>query len=651
MPEKERCLQCFKDFLNGTSTDAYRFLGAHRRRRGGKTVTVFSVWAPKARAVSVIGDFNNWDAAASPAKKHGEFFITEIPGVKKYDKYRFVITGADSVVREKSDPYAFHAETSPQNASKFFDIGGYKWGDGDYIDARNKKDIYSSPMNIYEVDLSSWRKYPDGSFFGYKKAAEELADYVKKMNYTHIELLPLTEHPFGGSWGYQVTGYFAPTSRYGTPHDFMAFVDIMHQNGIGVILDWVPAHFPKDGFGLYEFDGGFLYESPDPFKREVEGWGTRAFDYSNPSVRSFLISSALYWLREYHVDGLRVDAVASMLYLDYGRERGQWRPNIYGSNENLEAVDFIKKLNEAVFAEFPNALMIAEESTAWPMVTGPTYSGGLGFNFKWNMGWMNDTLKYISQEPVYRKYNQGALTFSFYYAFSENFILPVSHDEVVHGKCSLINKIPGSYEEKFATLRAFLGYMTAHPGKKLLFMGQEFGQFIEWDYTKELDWLLLDYDAHRRMQLFTMELNRFYLESPPLYQIDRSWEGFSWIANDDTEGSTVIFRRFDKAKNELTVICRFCDIGCDNYRFGVPFPGEYEVVFSSDDCVYGGSGRLCSGMKAASENIPMHGSDQSVSFNLPPLCTVFLRYSGPRIKRLAGRIKKEKLSDKQYLKG
>ena len=618
-PKKETPLSLF---LKGQNFKAYEFLGCHRHTRDEKDGFVFRVWAPHAKSVRVVGDFNGWDTDTKPMEKLSggiwEYFSAK-PEI--YDCYKYYIERADGSFVYKSDPYAFHMETRPANASKVYPLEGYRWKDSAYRSGKSNKKYLQNPVNIYELHFGSWKRHEDGSLFSYLEMADRLIPYVKKMGYTHIELMPISEYPFDPSWGYQVTGYYAPTSRYGTPLDFMKFIDRCHQAGIGVILDWVAAHFPKDENGLYEFDGQCLYEYADPLKNEHPDWNTRIFDYGKNEVICFLISNAVYWIEKYHIDGLRVDAVASMLYLDYGKRDGQWRANIHGSNENIEAIAFLRKLNTAVFEASKSVLMIAEESTAFPMVTKPGYDGGLGFNFKWNMGWMNDMLEYMSLDPLFRKNKHKNITFSLTYAFSENYILPLSHDEVVHGKCSMIGKMPGDYDEKFHQLRAFYGYMMAHPCKKLNFMGNEFAQFIEWDFSKELDWNLLEFDRHRQMQEFVRQLNFFYLEHAALWQNDTDWEGFDWISNDDNEQSIIAFRRIDKKKNELIAVCNFCPVKREHYRIGVPVPGDYCPVFSSDAEEFGGTGTEL--VTVQSDDIPMHGYSQSVELTIPPVSAVY----------------------------
>ena len=606
--------------------NAYEYFGSFYSEES----TLFRVWAPGADTVSVVGDFNGWNGYNNVMQRSetGTFEL-RIPNIKIYDNYKYAITKGDTTVL-KADPYARHFETPPGTCSKVYS-DGYEWKDEKWQNSKKNKNIYESPVNIYEVHLGSFRRHSDTTVLSYKEVAEELSKYVKEMGYTHVELMPVTEYPFDGSWGYQVSGYYAPTSRYGTPEDFKYFVDIMHKNGIGVILDWVPAHFPKDEPFLYRFDTTPLYEYSDERKGLHKEWGTAVFDFGKVEVMNFLIGSACYWLKEYHIDGLRVDAVASMLYLDYGRRDGEWLPNSYGGREHLEAVEFLRRLNEAAFSVNENVLMIAEESTAWPMVTKPRDDGGLGFNFKWNMGWMNDMLRYTSLDPLFRKHHHDCLTFSFFYAFSENFILPISHDEVVHGKCSLINKMPGDYDMKFAGLRAFYAYMMAHPGKKLLFMGQEIAQFIEWDYKKQLDWFLTDYDAHKNMQQYCKSLNKLYLSAPPLYEIDYSWEGFNWISNDDYNQSVISFRRIAKDGSEIIVVCNFVPVERTDYRIGVPENGNYKIIFSSDYKEFGGSTEKNNAL-IKSEKEEMHGYKNSISLKLAPMSVMYLK-SNKRTKK------------------
>ena len=610
-------------FYQGKNTQAYKFFGAHSAENEGEYY--FRVWAPHARSVSVVGDFNNWDRTVNKAELISDgVWEAKLANLAQFTAYKYSIETAKGNVILKADPYATHAETRPNTASKIFE-SSFEWTDEKWFKSKKKASIYKSPVNIYEVHLSSWKQYDDGNFLNYVEFAKNIIPYLKEMSYTHIELMPLAEYPFDGSWGYQVTGYYAPTSRFGTPDDFRKMVNMFHEAGIGIILDWVPAHFPKDAYGLYEFDGGFCYEYEDARKREHYTWGTRVFDYGKGEVRSFLISNACYWLSEFHLDGLRVDAVASMLYLDYDRRDGEWMKNIYGGNENLEAVEFLKLLNESVFAQNPDTLMIAEESTAWPLVTKPTDIGGLGFNFKWNMGWMNDMLSYMSLDPIYRAFNHDKLTFSFFYCFSENYILPISHDEIVHGKCSMINKMSGEYEQKFAQYRAFLAYMTAHPGKKLLFMGQEFGQIKEWDYKTGLDWQLIDeFDSHKKLHNYSKDLNKFYLENSPFWQNDDSWQGFSWISHDDYKQSVIAFRRVDDDGTEIVAVCNFVPVDREDYRIGVPYPGKYVEVFNSDDEKYGGKG-MANGT-VDTEEIIMHGYDHSITLKIPAFSVLYFKH-------------------------
>ena len=611
-------------FKQGNNFEAYRFFGAHMERQGDREGVVFRTWAPHAKAVCIVGDFNSWVPGSHPMQQLEDTGVWEafVPGIQEYDVYKYCITTQSDELLFKADPYAFHAETRPSNGSKVYNLEGYQWQDGEWEAKQKKADPINGPMNIYELHAGSWKVKENGDPYNYSELADQLIPYLQYMGYTHVELLPVTEHPFDGSWGYQVTGYFAPTSRYGTPKDFMNFVDKCHQAGIGVIMDWVPAHFPKDAFGLYMYDGAPCYEDPNPRRGEHKEWGTMVFNYGMPEVESFLVSSALFWIEQYHIDGLRVDAVASMLYLDYNRRDGEWEANIHGGKENLEAIAFLRKLNSTVLGRHPHKLMIAEESTAWPMVSKPAEDGGLGFNFKWNMGWMNDMLSYMSTDPLFRAGNHNKVTFSFFYAFSENFVLPISHDEVVHGKGSLINKMPGEYQDKFANLRTFYGYMMAHPGKKLLFMGQEFAQFSEWNEAKGLDWMLLEYDSHRQMEAYVRDLNHFYTEHPELWEVDYSWEGFQWIVPDDNQQSVIAFLRRDAKGKMIMVVCNFNPIERVDYQMGVPNPGTYKELLNSDDVKYGGGGVHNPAKRTRKK--PMHGFDQSIQLTLPPLSTVYL---------------------------
>ena len=612
-------------FHTGDSVRAYDFLGAHLVNRNDKNGVVFRVWAPTARSVSVAGDFNNWNNEANYMYNIGygvwEVFVE---GVKEFCTYKYCIESEYGDRLMKADPYAFHAQTRPGQASVVYDIESYSWNDSEWFNKRKENNISSSPMNIYEIHAGSWRKYPDGNFFNYQKLADELIPYLKEMHYTHVQLMPIMEYPYDGSWGFQTTGYYAPTSRYGTPSDFMAFVDKLHGEGIGVILDWVPSNFPTDDFGIARFDGSPLYESNDPKTSKRDSWGTCLFNYARFEVTSFLVSCAMFWLDKYHIDGLRIGALSSMLYLDYGKSEGEWEPNKFGGKENLDAVDFVKRLNTAVHMYHPDVMMFAEENTSWPKLTHKIEDGGLGFDFKWNMGWMNDMLHYMSLNSMWRPFNHDSLTFSFYYAFSEKFLLPISHDEVSHGKGSLIKQMPGKYDEQFAGVRAFITYMYAHPGKKLVFMGTEIGQFDEWNHEEAIQWDLLEFEKHKKLRTFFKELNKFYLDCKPLYELDTVWKGFDWIHHDDYTNSVIAFKRTDKNGDEIVSVCNFQPIRRDEYCIGVPKYGLYDEVFNSDEERFGGSG-VVNGNNIKTEVMKIHGFDQGLSLTLPPLSVIYLR--------------------------
>ncbi|OQW95076.1 MAG: 1,4-alpha-glucan branching enzyme [Verrucomicrobia bacterium A1] len=620
-------------FGEGTHFRTYEKMGAHPATVDGVEGVHFAVWAPNAQRVSVVGWFNRWDGRHHPMQSRGGSGLWElfIPALQPGDLYKYEIKGQGDFLATKADPYAFFSELRPRSASVVWNVHKYAWQDQAWMDRRRSTNWHDSPISVYEVHLSSWRRVPEdhNRWLSYRELADQLIPYVKKLGYTHIEMLPISEHPFDGSWGYQTIGYYASTSRHGTPDDFMYFVDRCHQEGIGVLLDWVPAHFPKDGHGLAYFDGSHLYEHADPRKGEHKDWGTLIFNYGRNEVRTFLLSNAVYLADVFHVDGLRVDAVASMLYLDYSRTEGEWIPNQYGGRENLDAVDFLKKFNEIIHAEYPGFLTFAEESTAWPMVSRPTYLGGLGFDFKWNMGWMHDTLVYMTKEPVHRKFHHHELTFSLLYAFTENFILPFSHDEVVHGKGSMLNKMPGDLWQKFANLRLLYSYMFAHPGKKLLFMGGEFGQWREWNHHESLDWDLVQYDTHSKLENLVQDLHRLYREIPALHQIDFSWEGFEWIDLHDWEQSIIsFFRRGRMPQGILVCVCNFTPVPRHGYRIGVPQPGVYEEVLNSDADRYGGS-NFVNSQYIHADAIPWMGRAHSLPLNLPPLGSVYLRLQNP----------------------
>ncbi len=619
-------------FNEGSHYRIYNMLGAHNQRINGEEGTYFAVWAPNARQVSVIGNFNNWDKLSHPLMTRGQSGIWEgfVPGVCSGSLYKYHITSHfQNYQVEKADPLSFYAELSPGTASVVWNLD-YAWGDHEWMCNRKNNNALDSPMSIYEVHPGSWRRVPEegNRFLTYRELAVSLTEYIKQMGFTHVEFMPIMEHPFYGSWGYQITGYFAPTSRYGEPQDFMYLVDYLHQHGIGVILDWVPSHFPNDEHGLGFFDGTHLYEHQDPQKGIHPEWNSYIFNYTRNEVRSFLLSNALFWLDKYHVDGLRVDAVASMLYLDYGRKKGQWIPNKYGGNENLDAIYFIRRFNEVVYREYPDVQTIAEESTAWPMVSRPVHIGGLGFGLKWDMGWMHDTLVYMTKNPLYRKYHHSNITFRLMYAFSENFVLSLSHDEVVYGKGSLQGKMPGDEWQKFANLRLLLGYMYAQPGKKLLFMGGEFGQIKEWSHDESLQWHLLQYQKHAGVKKWMEDLGMFYRSQPAFYQIDFSPEGFEWIEGNDNQNSIISFiRKGRTAEDTLLVVCNFTPVTRHDYQIGVPVSGFWQELLNSDALIYGGSGQgNLGGVEAVL--LSRHGRPFSLTITVPPLATVFFKHAG-----------------------
>jgi 1,4-alpha-glucan branching enzyme len=629
-------------FHEGSLFQSYRVLGAHFVEHEGATGVRFVVWAPHAQEIRVIGDFNNWNGSGHSMSRISTWGVWSlfIPGVIEGEFYKYEIVTAQGVTVWKADPYAFYSELKPGTASRVYSIEGYKWKDKAWQKRKQSESLYNRPINIYEVHMGTWKKKPDGAYYTYRELADEMVDYVADMGYTHIELLPLAEHPYDRSWGYQATGYYSVTSRFGTPKDFMYFVDRCHQNNIGVIMDWVPGHFVKDEHGLRQFDGEPLYEYNDPKKADKPEWGTLMFDFTKPEVVSFLISNALFWMDMYHIDGLRVDAVASLLSLNFGKPRNQWILNDHGGDENPEAIEFLKKLNQTIFARYPSALMMAEDSSNWPMVTSPVHVGGLGFNYKWNMGWMNDMLRYVETDPYFRRGSHNLLTFSFMYTYTENFVLPLSHDEVVHGKKSLLNKMPGDYWQKFANLRVLLGYMMGHPGKKLLFMGSEFGQFDEWKDLEDLDWEMLDYESHRSMKHYVRSLNHMYLQEKALWELDHQIEGFSWIdPHDSNQSITTFMRKSAEPDDVLIMICNFTPVVHERYRIGVPLAGNYTEIFNSDLPEYGGSGQINKG-KLKMESTSWHNQPYSLQLTIPPLAVVVLKPA--KIRRKASTAKNER---------
>lgn len=618
-------------FAKGAHYDIYKKLGAHLSRENGKDGVFFGVWAPNAAEVHVIGTFNDWNEETHLMKKIGPGGIHTlfIPEAKEGDLYKFMITARDGRHLYKADPFANYAEMRPGTASVITDISDLKWSDKDWMESRAKKDLNAEPLAIYECHIGSWMRHPgreDAGFYNYREFADRIVEYLKKMKYTHVELMGIAENPFDGSWGYQVTGYYAPTSRYGTPKDFQYLINKLHRNKIGVILDWVPAHFPRDAHGLAEFDGSAVFEHPDPRIGEHPDWGTKIFNYGKTEVSNFLIANALFWIKEFHVDGIRVDAVASMLYLDYGKQDGQWVANKYGDNKNLEAIEFFKHMNSVIRGTFPGVMTIAEESTAWPKVTGDIEDGGLYFSFKWNMGWMHDFCEYMKLDPIFRKGNHYAMTFAMSYNDSENYILPLSHDEVVHLKCSMLNKMPGYPKDKYANLRTGYTYMLGHEGKKLLFMGQEFGQEREWSEERELDWFLLSNEYNRGMQEYVAELLKLYRAYPCLYKVDNSWEGFEWVKADDLELSTYCFiRKCPSSKKKLLFVLNMTPMERKDYRVGVPQKKKYKLILNSDDKRFGGDGHVIPEVIAA-EKEPCDYRDYSISFDLPPYSSAIFAF-------------------------
>ena len=621
-------------FHQGASRYAYQMFGAHPCEDNGVRKWHFCLWAPHAKHVALVGSFNGWDKSRHPMQKFfdgtwelrlDESELWQNVPEGGYPTYKYAVWGQDDLWRMKADPYGFYCELRPNNGSRLYDLDGYAWGDSAWMEKRGAVNPYNSPINIYEVHVGSWRRHEDGSFLSYLEFADQLIPYILDMGYTHVELLPLMEHPLDMSWGYQVTGFYAPTARYGTPKQLMELIDHCHQAGIGVILDWVPAHFPRDEVGLYKMDGTSLYNHPDPRRGEIAQWGTMLFDFGRGEVCSYLLSNACFWLENYHADGLRVDAVSSLLYYDFCKEPGQWLPNQYGGRENIDAIRSLRRMNETVYHDFSGVMMVAEESTAYPMVTAPTYLGGLGFGFKWNMGWMNDILFYLKKESVYRKYHHEKLTFSLFYAFNENYILPFSHDEVVHGKHSLLDKNPGDLWQKFAGLRALFGYTMAHPGKKLLFMGCEFAHFIEWKYDEQLDWFLLLYDRHPQVQQCVKALNHLYRNTPALYEVDKSWNGFQWITANDSDNSVIAFLRTDAHGASVLCVVNFTPVFHPIYRIGLPVDGKLIELFNTDRAEFGGSNQY-NAWEISAERGEFNGYPYHADICVPPLSCCYFTY-------------------------